>query len=143
MSRAPLRIRPPLIVAGPGVNHHGDISDAVLHASGIVPTLIEIAGAQDSSMLAGSNLAPLQGISMLPVLSGKAEHIRSESDWLGWELFGNRAVRQGDWKLRYLLKETGGTATGNCSTCATTEVIDAAERLRFASRMRSHRGSPP
>ncbi len=34
--------------------------------------------------------------------------MRSETDWLGWELFGNRAVRQGDWKLMYVLKEAGG-----------------------------------
>ena len=35
--------------------------------------------------------------------------IRSESDWLGWELFGNRAIRQGDWKLLYLLPAAGGS----------------------------------
>jgi arylsulfatase len=30
-------------------------------------------------------------------------------DWLGWELFGNRAIRQGDWKLLNLLPAEGGT----------------------------------
>jgi arylsulfatase len=34
--------------------------------------------------------------------------VRTERDWIGWELFGNRAVRQGDWKLLYLLKAAGG-----------------------------------
>jgi arylsulfatase len=34
---------------------------------------------------------------------------RTETDWLGWELFGNRAIRQGDWKLLYLLPAAGGT----------------------------------
>jgi arylsulfatase len=35
--------------------------------------------------------------------------VRSEADWIGWELFGNRAVRQGDWKLMSLLVPAGGT----------------------------------
>ena len=35
--------------------------------------------------------------------------VRTDKDWLGWELFGNRAIRQGDWKLVYLLKAAGGT----------------------------------
>ena len=46
---------------------------------------------------------------MVPLLTGTAEAIRTESDWIGWELFGNRAIRQGDWKLTYLLKGAGGS----------------------------------
>lgn len=34
--------------------------------------------------------------------------MRSEKDWLGWELFGNRAIREGDWKLLYILTAAGG-----------------------------------
>ena len=46
---------------------------------------------------------------MLPVLSAKAQSIRSDQDWIGWELFGNRALRQGDWKIRSILKAAGGS----------------------------------
>ena len=46
---------------------------------------------------------------MWPLLSGQTQAIRTETDWLGWELFGNRAIRQGDWKLLFLLKGAGGT----------------------------------
>jgi arylsulfatase len=45
----------------------------------------------------------------VPLLGGDAKAVRTEQDWIGWELFGNRAVRQGDWKLLYLLKGAGGT----------------------------------
>jgi arylsulfatase len=43
------------------------------------------------------------------MLAGNVTETRSSSDWLGWELFGNRAIRQGDWKLLYLLPAAGGT----------------------------------
>jgi len=35
------------------------------------------------------------------VLAGQAESPRTDQDYLAWELFGNRAVRQGEWKLRW------------------------------------------
>jgi arylsulfatase len=45
----------------------------------------------------------------MPILSGSAESVRTDKDWLAWEMFGNRAVRQGDWKVLSLLKSAGGT----------------------------------
>ena len=32
---------------------------------------------------------------------------RGSEDWLGWELFGNRAIRQGDWKISWHYKPFG------------------------------------
>jgi len=101
-------IRVPLIVAGPGVKHQGDVSDAVLHVTDLVPTLLKVAGATHPSQQAGSTLAPITGKSWVPLLGGDVKAVRTEQDWIGWELFGNRAVRQGDWKLLYLLKGAGG-----------------------------------
>ncbi len=42
------------------------------------------------------------------MLAGKTQSARTADDWLGWELFGNRAIRQGDWKISLLqyLKKT-------------------------------------
>ena len=102
-------IRAPLIIAGPGVTHAGDINASFLHVMDIAPTLYELAGAEHPSRRRGSKLAPLQGKSLVPLLTGKSEAIRGGSDWIGWELFGNRAVRQGDWKILYLLKPAGGS----------------------------------
>ena len=48
---------------------------------------------------------------MWPLLAGREQTVRTDLDWLGWELFGNRAIRQSDWKLLYLLKGAGGTGT--------------------------------
>jgi arylsulfatase len=41
------------------------------------------------------------------MLAGKAESPRDEKDYIAWEIFGNRAVRQGNWKLRWQFKPYG------------------------------------
>jgi arylsulfatase len=102
-------IRSPLIAAGPGVVSGGQTTRAVLHVTDVVPTLLELADIRHPSKRKGSKLAPLAGKSMQPVLAGKAQAIRSSEESIGWELFGNRALRQGDWKALNLLKTAGGT----------------------------------
>lgn len=102
-------IRAPLIISGPGVTHHGQLSRSVMHVMDIAPTLLEAAGVEHPAAGSGNDTAMLQGKSLWPLLAGREQQIRSESDWLGWELFGNRAVRKGDWKLLYLMKSAGGT----------------------------------
>ena len=101
-------IRAPLIVSGPGVKHEGSITHALLHVMDLVPTLLESAGVEHPANREGSALAPPQGKSLWPLLAGRAATVRGETEWLGWELFGNRAIRRGDWKLLYLLKAAGG-----------------------------------
>jgi arylsulfatase len=49
----------------------------------------------------------MQGKSWVGMLNGKTESPRDSSDWLGWELFGNRAIRQGDWKISWLYEPFG------------------------------------
>jgi len=102
-------IRSPLIVSGPGVEHAGDINHSVLHVMDIMPTFLESSGIEHPEKKQGSTVAPPQGKSMWPLLAGQQQATRTDTDWLGWELFGNRAIRQGDWKLLYLLKGAGGT----------------------------------
>jgi arylsulfatase len=101
-------IRSPLIVSGPGVQGAGEINKkAVLHVMDIVPTLLELAGVQSSESYNGRAVAPVQGKSWVGMLNGQAESPRTSSDWLGWELFGNRAIRQGDWKASWLYQPFG------------------------------------
>ncbi len=102
-------IRAPLLVAGPGVEHAGTINHSLLHVMDVVPTFLELAGVEHPALREGSRFAPPQGKSMWPLLTGREQATRTDTDWLGWELFGNRAIRQGDWKLLYLLKGAGGT----------------------------------
>jgi arylsulfatase len=96
----------PLIVTGPGVKHQGDLNSSLLHVMDITPTLLELAGIQTTPT---EGVASIQGKSMAPLLAGRQKQIRSDSDWVGWELFGNRAIRQGTWKLLYQLPRAGGS----------------------------------
>jgi arylsulfatase len=41
------------------------------------------------------------------MLAAQAESPRTGEDYLAWEIFGNRAVRQGDWKIRWEYKSFG------------------------------------
>jgi arylsulfatase len=102
-------IRAPLIVTGPGVKHANGLNHSVLHVMDIAPTFLELAGVEHPANQRDSTVAPLQGRSLWPLLAGRQSTVRTDDDWLGWELFGNRAIRQGDWKLLYLLKGAGGT----------------------------------
>ena len=86
----------------------GHIVPALLYTTDRVPTFLELAGAVHPSKKDGK-LGPLAGQALTPLLSGAADSVRTEKDWLGWDLFGNRAIRQGDWKLLNIRKSAGGT----------------------------------
>jgi len=97
-----------LIVSGPGVKRpKGSINSGIMHVADIMPTLLEIAGTGYPKTYQGRELPALFGKSWGPVLIGQAESPRTEQEYLAWELFGNHAVRQGEWKLRWLYKPFG------------------------------------
>ena len=47
------------------------------------------------------------GKSWVSMLKGEEESARTQEDYLAWELFGGRALRQGEWKIRWQLKPFG------------------------------------
>jgi arylsulfatase len=97
-----------LIVSGPVVKRpSGSINHGLMHVADLMPTLLEIAGTSYPQSRDGRELPPLMGKSWGPVLAGQAESPRTDQDWLAWELFGNHAVRQGDWKLRWQYRSIG------------------------------------
>jgi arylsulfatase len=101
-------IRNALIVSGPAVKRaKGSINHGLMHVADIMPTLLEVAGASYPKSHNGRELPALMGRSWNPVLAGRAESPRTPQDYLAWEVFGNRAVRQGDWKLRWQWKPFG------------------------------------
>jgi arylsulfatase len=62
-------------------------------------TILNAAGVRHPDTYQGKQVAPLQGKSLDPIMRNERRTVRGPSDWLGWELFGNRAIRQGKWKL--------------------------------------------
>jgi arylsulfatase len=100
-------IRNALIVSGPGVKRPaGSINHGLMHVADLMPTLLEVAGTSYPKA-SQPDLPPLIGKSWGPMLAGKVDSVRTEQDALAWEVFGNRAVRQGDWKLRWQIKPYG------------------------------------
>ncbi len=100
-------IRAPLIIAGRGVKPRGEITDAVTHIMDIPATILNAASVSHPSTYKGKEVAPLQGKSLSPILDNARASVRGPSDWLGWELFGNRAIRQDRWKLLWLCAPYG------------------------------------
>ena len=95
-------IKVPAIVSYGGVVNQGTRYDGVVSVMDLAPTFLELAGANETTGLEGkTNIVPLQGKSMLPLL-GSGEPVRSETDGLGWELFTRKGYRLGKWKATHL-----------------------------------------
>ena len=87
-------IASPLIVHWPGGSlPSGAWVDQVGHVVDIVPTLLDLAGV-DESAGAGDAVETLPGISLR-----KAMHGQTQPRTLFWSHQGSRAYREGDWKL--------------------------------------------
>ncbi len=123
-------IRNALIVSGPVVKRpHGSIHHPLMHIADIMPTLLEVAGTAYPKSHDGRVLPPISGKSWIPMLAGETETIRSQQDYLAWELFGNRALRQGHWKIRWQWKPFG---TGNWELYDLAS--DPGERVNLSAR---------
>jgi len=121
-------IRNALIVSGPVVQRpKGSINQGLMHVADIMPTLLEVAGTRYPKA-SQPGLPPLIGKSWGPMLAGQVESPRTAQDYLAWEIFGNRAVRQGDWKIRWEWKPFG-TGAWQLFNLAT----DLAERKDLAA----------
>ncbi len=89
-------ISTPLIARWPGRIQPNSLCREVGHIIDIVPTCLDAAGVAAPRELAGRERLPLEGKSMLPALKGRR---RDGHEKLFWEHTGNRAVREGRWKL--------------------------------------------
>jgi arylsulfatase A-like enzyme len=89
-------IATPFIACWPAILGPGGLIEAPGHLVDILPTCIDAAKAEIPGSRAGRALLPLEGRTLLPLLRGQA---RPEPRVFFWEHEGNRAVREGPWKL--------------------------------------------
>jgi arylsulfatase len=88
-------ISTPLIAHWPaGISEPGRIDHQPGHFVDIMATCVDVAGASYPPEN-HNDIHPLQGRSLVPALQGKTIH----RDEIFWEHEGNRALRQGHWKL--------------------------------------------
>ncbi len=91
----------PLIAHWPkGIKVRGAISRFTSHLVDLMPTLVELSGAEYPRRYDGHEVHPMEGQSLLPVLCGEEESTTQNTErLLYWDFSGNHAVRRGDWKL--------------------------------------------
>ena len=95
----------------PGFARQREIGTAFATVMDIAPTVLELAGAaHPGTTYRGREVAPMRGRSLVPYLSGDTDAVHEAGTSTGWELFGRRAIRQGDWKALHL-PEPYGTGT--------------------------------
>lgn len=89
-------IASPLIVYWPsGIKNKGVLNTQLSHLIDIMPTCLEVAGISYPNEYKSRTIIPYEGKSLVPAFSNK----KIERDFLFWEHQGNRALREGDWKL--------------------------------------------
>ncbi len=66
------------------------------HLIDIMATCVDVAGAAYPADFGGQKIIPLEGVSLKPAFAGESVHRREP---IFWEHEGNRAVRDGTWKL--------------------------------------------
>lgn len=87
-------------LSGPVVRHPGAVAHDYLNVMDVAPTLLDLAGiAQPKGQFDGRAVQPMLGTSWAPWLAGKSATVHPASESIGTELFGSRALRQGEWKI--------------------------------------------
>lgn len=91
-------INSPFIAWYPAKIPAGVIAKGTGHIIDLAPTCYELAGAKYPVKYNNTIANPLPGKSLVPVLFGKQKEVQRGQP-LFWERAGNRAVREGKWKL--------------------------------------------
>ena len=89
-------ITTPLIAWWPGQIPAQAINRDVAHIIDLLPTFLDLCGHAYPRKFHGNDILPVEGLSMVPLLRGES---RIGHEQLAWFWSGNRAIRQGDWKL--------------------------------------------
>ncbi len=92
-------ISTPCIISWPdgiSAKRNGSIEHSYGTIMDIMPTFIEIANASYPNEYKGHSILPMEGESLLPIFKG--EKLKRDAP-ICWEHEGNRAVRNGKWKI--------------------------------------------
>ncbi|WP_316808256.1 arylsulfatase [Pedobacter agri] len=99
-------ISAPFIAWYPAKIKAGTIKKGTGHIIDLAPTFYEFAGAKYPTDFNGVKTNPLAGQSLLPILTGTANEIQRAQP-LAWERGGNKAIRDGKWKLVAIASNEG------------------------------------
>jgi arylsulfatase len=100
-------IQVPCIMKLPGnMPNGGSRIDAFTYVIDIMPTVLAVAGVQHMVKYRGKTVLPIQGKSLMPLLRGELD-ASLEGRTQGFELYGMRMLRKGEWKALKLPKPYG------------------------------------
>ena len=87
----------PMIAHWPrGIADRGAFRSFPSHLVDLMPTVVELAGADYPRQVDGQSILPMEGVSLLPALRGE---VTQREKPIFWEFSGNHAIRDGNWKL--------------------------------------------
>ncbi len=99
-------IRVPLIIAGPGLPQ-GQMTDAFAYVWDILPTVLELTGAEYPTVMDGRQIEQPRGRSMMPLIAGGATELYGPEEMVGGEMNGDKWMRQGSYKAAMVSKPYG------------------------------------
>lgn len=85
-----------------GFARQGEVGTAFATAMDIMPTCLDLAGINHPDEWNGRKVERMRGRSLVPYLQGREAVVHRPGDPTGFELFGRRAIRDGDWKALWL-----------------------------------------
>jgi len=95
-------MRVPLIIAGKSIPQQPQLLNAFAYVTDISATILDIANIKPpTNRYGGRPVEPMTGRSLLPMIHGRVERVYSETDVIGYELGGNAALFQGDFKILF------------------------------------------
>jgi arylsulfatase/uncharacterized sulfatase len=99
-------MRVPMIISGAPLSkykmQHNTYEDALTYVMDITPTILELTNVKHpENRYGGRRIEAMGGRSLLPMLSGNSEYIYGPEETIGYEVAGNKALFQGDYKIMY------------------------------------------
>lgn len=96
-------IKSPAIISFAGIKNAGTSTNNFTSVMDITPTILDFAGvSHPGTTYKGRSVSAMIGQSLKPFLKGETAMVHQKDYVMGWELFGQKAIRQGDWKLLWM-----------------------------------------
>lgn len=97
-------IATPLIAHWPkGITQRNTINEEQGHVIDLMATAVELAQTRYPDTYKGRQITPMQGTSLVPIFTSGE---REDPEYLFWEHFGSKGLRQGEWKIVQLEKNS-------------------------------------
>lgn len=104
-------IRTVAFIRHPDLTERNGVAHEFVTAMDITPTVLDIADvSHPGTHWQGRTVVEPFGKSWLPWLKGEDDTVHGDDTATGWEMWGRRAIRRGDWKAVFTQQPSGGLA---------------------------------